>query len=447
MSIIIPQGGGGGTGGPTITDSPSNGGKDTSGLRAYSDPVIFRDDRVLKTLLRKESKYLPSARLSCGTEASSSTLSPMSIGSGPGIKPQMRKEVADWMLEVCEVEKCHPEVFCLAMNYLDRFLSVCSIGRSQLQLLGAVCLMVAWKVREHEPLPAVRLVEYSDFNLTPADIMEWEVLLLSKLDWDMSAVIAFDFVEHIIQRIRKTQFHAIVGITSETLRKHSETLITMCSAQDVFSSFSPSLIAAACVMTTLRPLLMEDSSEDNISSTPSSSVQLIRNTPSPSSCSSNSSTPIKSKTSKSSKIPDVNQVLDIVQNFTLADKECVRKCMDQIEILMHASLPPSPTSSPTHLRLGGNNSNLRLHLGSSSSPIQPDQFSSITMDTNVVQSVQQESDDSILKSSSQLQEEGKEYLPSTPERGSQSLTSSVFSSPFSDESTPTKILDVARKNC
>ena len=172
MSIIIPQGGRGeGTGGTitgtTISDSPTSA-KDTAGLRAYSDPVIFRDDRVLKTLLRKESKYLPSARLSCATEASSSTLS---IGTGPGIKPHMRKEVADWMLEVCEVEKCHPEVFCLAMNYLDRFLSVCSIGRSQLQLLGAVCLMVAWKVREHEPLPALRLVEYSDFNLTPADIM------------------------------------------------------------------------------------------------------------------------------------------------------------------------------------------------------------------------------------------------------------------------------------
>jgi hypothetical protein len=30
-------------------------------------------------------------------------------------------------------------------------------------------------------------------------VQEWEVLLLSKLDWDMSAIIAFDFVEHIIQ--------------------------------------------------------------------------------------------------------------------------------------------------------------------------------------------------------------------------------------------------------
>ena len=96
-----------------MAESPTSV-KDTgsSGLRAYSDPVIFRDDRVLKTLLRKESKYLPSARLSLAD--TSTNTSPMSIGSGPiNIKPHMRKEVADWMLEVCEVEKCHPEVVLL----------------------------------------------------------------------------------------------------------------------------------------------------------------------------------------------------------------------------------------------------------------------------------------------------------------------------------------------
>ena len=57
------------------------------------------------------------------------------------------------------------------MNYLDRFLSVCPIGRGQLQLLGAVCLLVAFKVREVEPLQAAKLVEYSDCNLNVLDIM------------------------------------------------------------------------------------------------------------------------------------------------------------------------------------------------------------------------------------------------------------------------------------
>ena len=28
-------------------------------FHAYSDPVIFRDDRVLRTLLKKETRYLP----------------------------------------------------------------------------------------------------------------------------------------------------------------------------------------------------------------------------------------------------------------------------------------------------------------------------------------------------------------------------------------------------
>ena len=127
--------------------------------RAYSDPVIFRDDRVLKTLLRKEARYLPAV-------ADYFTLVQTEIRS-----PALRREVADWMLEVCEDRDAQPEVFCLAMNYLDRFLSVCPIGRGQLQLLGAVCLLVAFKVREHEPLPAARLVEYSDCNLTLLDIM------------------------------------------------------------------------------------------------------------------------------------------------------------------------------------------------------------------------------------------------------------------------------------
>merc|ERR1719340_116217 len=143
------------------------------------------------------------------------------------------------------------------MNYLDRFLSVCSIARSQLQLLGAVCLMVAWKVREHEPLPALRLVEYSDFNLTPADIMEWEVLLLSKLDWDMSSVIAIDFVEHIIQRVSGLP----LGWNPEMIRRHSETLVAMCSAHHSFYAMAPSLLAASCVLATLRPLL--EATDDN----------------------------------------------------------------------------------------------------------------------------------------------------------------------------------------
>ena len=54
--------------------------------------------------------------------------------------------------------------------------------RNQLQLLGAVCLLVSWKVRAHSPITAQRLVEYTDYNVTvdnilvsPLDLLEYEL--------------------------------------------------------------------------------------------------------------------------------------------------------------------------------------------------------------------------------------------------------------------------------
>lgn len=276
-------------------------------VRAYNDPVIFKDERVFKTLLRKEARYMPSSQ------------------QNASIQPSMRKEVADWMLDVCEYHSIknsnptsHPEVFCLAMNYMDRFLSICTIATSQLQLLGAVCLMVAWKVREHEPLPVQKLVEYSDSTLTLDDIMEWEVLLLSKLEWDVSAVIAFDFVEHIIQRLEKmTKLENL-----ESIRNQSEMLITMCSGHYNFSNMSPCLIATACVLTSLN-------GEENSSLSSTSAMSIS------SSSSSSGLSPTKHE--------EFSKLFNLVEQITLLRKEKIKDCMEQISKLMKDK---SPSRSP-----------------------------------------------------------------------------------------------------
>ena len=45
------------------------------------------------------------------------------------VRPHMRFMVTDWMLSVCTdtalAHSTNPEVFTLAVNFLDRFLSVC----------------------------------------------------------------------------------------------------------------------------------------------------------------------------------------------------------------------------------------------------------------------------------------------------------------------------------
>lgn len=71
---------------------------------------------------------------------------------------------------MCDEQNCQDEVFPLAVNFMDRFLAVRSISKSQLQLLGTSCMLIASKLREPKPLPAKTLVFYTDNSITIQDL-------------------------------------------------------------------------------------------------------------------------------------------------------------------------------------------------------------------------------------------------------------------------------------
>ncbi|KAG9352139.1 hypothetical protein JZ751_020552 [Albula glossodonta] len=180
--------------------------------RAHQDPNLL-NDRVLQTLLKAEDSYLPSANyFKCVQKE---------------IVPYMRKIVATWMLEVCEEQKCEEEVFPLAMNYLDRFLSVEPTKKTRLQLLGATCMFLASKMKETIPLTAEKLCIYTDNSIRPGELLQMELLALNKLKWDLASVTPHDFIEHFLSKLPISQD------TKQILRKHAQTFVALPVARDV----------------------------------------------------------------------------------------------------------------------------------------------------------------------------------------------------------------------
>lgn len=98
--------------------------------------------------------------------------------------------------KVCEEQRCEDDVFPLAMNYLDRFLGMREISRTQLQLLGSACMLVASKVKETIPLTAQKLVIYTDHSITHQE-------LLVSLSLSLSLSISRRSLSHVFGR----QFH------------------------------------------------------------------------------------------------------------------------------------------------------------------------------------------------------------------------------------------------
>ncbi|KAB1254585.1 G1/S-specific cyclin-D2, partial [Camelus dromedarius] len=125
--------------------------------RAVPDANLLQDDRVLQNLLTIEERYLPQCSyFKCVQK---------------DIQPYMRRMVATWMLEVCEEQKCEEEVFPLAINYLDRFLAGVPTPKTHLQLLGAVCMFLASKLKETIPLTAEKLCIYTDNSIKPQELL------------------------------------------------------------------------------------------------------------------------------------------------------------------------------------------------------------------------------------------------------------------------------------
>jgi hypothetical protein len=113
------------------------------------------------------------------------------------LRPDMRAQLLDWLMEVGANFFVHRRTFQAAVNYCDRFLSTVAFvfPKDRLQLLAITSLFVASKMEEVYPPKAQELAEATAGAFTARDVVTFETELMTTLAWNLTPPTSDDWAE------------------------------------------------------------------------------------------------------------------------------------------------------------------------------------------------------------------------------------------------------------
>ena len=148
---------------------------------------------------------------------------------------KMRTDLMDWLIEVHMKFRLLPETLFIAVNLIDRFLSLRVISLGKFQLVGLTALFVAAKYEEVICPSVTHFLQMADGGYGVDEVLKAERYLLSALDFDMS----YPNPLHFLRRISKADGY---DIQTRTLGNF---LMEICAIDQRLMPYPPSLLAAA----------------------------------------------------------------------------------------------------------------------------------------------------------------------------------------------------------
>jgi hypothetical protein len=90
---------------------------------------------------------------------------------------------------------------------------------------------------------------------------EWELLILYKLQWELTAITAIDYLDHVLPRLGLDEIvarHVVAAVDVTELRRRTETILVLAATDYQFCYHSPSLLAASTILTAVQSLAVDD---------------------------------------------------------------------------------------------------------------------------------------------------------------------------------------------
>ncbi|XP_024166595.1 G2/mitotic-specific cyclin S13-7 isoform X1 [Rosa chinensis] len=159
------------------------------------------------------------------------------LDSQAEINENMRAILMDWLVVVHSKFELSPETFYLTTNIIDRFLSVKTVPRRELQLVGISAMLIASKYEEIWPPQVDDFVSLSDNAYSNVQILVMEKMILGKLEWTLTVPTLYVFLVRFIKAaISDEQMENLVYFLAELGMMHYGMLM-----------YCPSMVAASAV--------------------------------------------------------------------------------------------------------------------------------------------------------------------------------------------------------
>ncbi|XVF16012.1 hypothetical protein REPUB_Repub09cG0205300 [Reevesia pubescens] len=168
-----------------------------------------------------------------------SCVSPNYMAQQSDINEKMRAILIDWLIEVHDKFDLMGETLFLTVNLIDRFLSLQTVVRRKLQLVGLVATLLACKYEEVSVPVVGDLILISDKAYSRKEVLEMERLMLNTLQFNMSFPTPYVFMRRFL---KATQ-------SDKKLELLSFFLIELALVEYEMLKFQPSVLAAAAIYT------------------------------------------------------------------------------------------------------------------------------------------------------------------------------------------------------
>ncbi|CAK9858325.1 unnamed protein product [Sphagnum jensenii] len=160
------------------------------------------------------------------------------------INEKMRAILIDWLIEVHLKFKLMMETLYLTTNLIDRYLSVQSVSRKNLQLVGVTALLLAAKYEEIWAPEVHDFIFISDNAYSREQILNMEKSMLNTLQFNLTVPTPYVFVARCLK----------AAAADKELEMVSWYLVELCLTEYSMVKFCPSHLAAAAVYTAQNTL-------------------------------------------------------------------------------------------------------------------------------------------------------------------------------------------------